>query len=113
MTQNRNKLIKLLIGNISNSIVHQILEMAVSKEIMAERYRKELVNSFEVALRYRKMLNPVDKPFLEKDMLYIRTKIIEKSKSELMIRISKGYKNIDLDLVEKLTEKTLKELNIL
>jgi len=51
MAQNRNKLIELFIGNISNSIIHKILEIAVSREFVADKYRKELIASPELAKR--------------------------------------------------------------
>jgi hypothetical protein len=49
MPQNRNKLIDLLIGDISNSIAHKILEKAVESDEISNRYRKELINSFKIA----------------------------------------------------------------
>jgi len=48
MTQNRNKLIRLFISNLSNSIVHTILEQAINREEIADKYRKELNNSFDI-----------------------------------------------------------------
>jgi len=117
VVQNRNKLIELFIGNISNSIVHQILEVAISKELMADkytdRYRKELMTSFEIAKRYREKINPVNGPLPDRDIAYIRTKIINKVRAELMIRISKGYKNIDLALVDELVDKALRDADII
>ena len=35
MPQNRNQLIELFIGNITNAIVHRILEKAIGKEVLA------------------------------------------------------------------------------
>jgi len=110
--QNRNKLIELFIGNISNSIVHEILERAVSKEPIADKYRKELITSFEVAKKYMEKINPLDRPLPNKDVEYIKTKIINKVRAELMTRISKGYKNIEISLVEELVDKALKNTNV-
>lgn len=112
MVQNRNKLIELFIGNISNAIIHEILERAVSKELMAGKYRKEITISFEVAKRYREKINPLNKLLPDKDAEYIKTKIINKVMAELMTRISKGYKNIELDLIEDLVDRALKNTNI-
>ena len=112
MAQNRNKLIELFIGNISNSIVHEVLEKAVSKELVADKYRKELITSLEVAKKYRKRINPINRPLLGKDVEYIKTKVINRARSELMIRISKGYKNINLSLIDELVDKALKNTNI-
>ncbi len=42
----------------------------------------------------------------------IKTGIINKVKSELLIRISKGYENINLDLAGELVNKALTDTNI-
>lgn len=113
MVQNRNKLINLFIGNISNSIIHDILERAIKNEEISNRYEKELTTSFEIAKKYRNKINPLNSIFPDKDIDYIKNKIRNKVKSELLIRISKGYKNIDLDLVEERIDKYLKDLKII
>ena len=112
MVQNRNKLIELFIGNISNFIVHEVLERAVSKEIIADKYRKELIISLKIAKKYREKINPIDGPLLDKDVEYIRRKIINKARAELIIRISKGYNDIDLSILEELVDEALKSTNI-
>jgi hypothetical protein len=114
MTQNRNKLIELFIGNISNSVVHIILEKAIEKEkgYLADKYRKESVNSFELAKKYREKINPIISPLPEKDFLYIKNKIIVKVKAELRVRILKGYDNLNLDIVEQEVNKFLRDMNI-
>ena len=48
MAQNRNKLIGLLIGNVSNAVIHKILEDAVEDEAIRKYYDKELLNSLEI-----------------------------------------------------------------
>ena len=112
MDQNRNKLIELFIGNISNAVLHKILEKAVTDTDIADRYNKEIKNSFEIAKQYRDKINPLIIPLPEKDVNYIKDKIIRKVKAELQIRISKGYKNINLDLVEQIMNELLKETKI-
>jgi len=112
MVQNRNKLINLFIGNVSNAVVHEILERAVSKEVMADRYRKELVTSLEIAKNYREKINPINRSLPDKDVAYIKEKIIARVKAEIMTRISKGYKNIDLNLIDSLTDKALRDSKI-
>ncbi len=112
MVQNRNKLIELFISNISNAIVHEVLERAVNEEFIADKYRKELTSSFELAKKYREKINPLDRLLPDKDISYIRNKIINKVKSELMIRILRGYENINLGLVEELVDKSLKDMKI-
>ena len=112
MVQNRNKLIELFISNISNAIVHEILELAVINELVADKYRKEFITSLEVAKKYREKINPVNKPLPRKDLEYIRAKIINRVRAELAIRISKGYKNIDLSHIETLTDNALKDADI-
>lgn len=109
MVQNKNKLIELFIGNISNSVVHTILEKAITNEDIRKRYDKELLTSFKVAMKYRKKINPIKGHLPEKDKKYIKEKIIKKAKSELKLRISKGYSNINLDLIGEVTDKFLKD----
>ena len=46
MVQNRNKLIELFVGNLSNSIVHEILERAVSFKWLVDKYDKEMLKAF-------------------------------------------------------------------
>ena len=114
MVQNRNKLIDIFIGNVSNVVVHRILERAVfDKEELFDRYRKEMINSFEIAKRYREKINPVSKPLSERDMFYVRERVIRKAISELSLRISKGYVNIDLDNVKMEDDIVLKEMRII
>ncbi|MEK6932825.1 MAG: hypothetical protein AABW56_03475 [Nanoarchaeota archaeon] len=113
MTQNRKKLIDLFIGNISNSIIHKILEKAIDKEEISVKYSKELVIGWEIAKEYRKKINPVNSPFPDKDIEYVKNRIKNKVKSELMLRILKGYKNIDLNLIEELVDKDLREMKII
>ena len=81
MVQNRNKLIDLFIGNISNSIVHKILENAVDDEAIAKRYDKELTTSRQIAKRYREKINPVTTALPAKDLSYIRARITNKINS--------------------------------
>ena len=113
MVQNRKKLIDLFIGNISNSIVHKILEKATDNKDLADKYNKELLNSLNIAKRYRNKINPVNAHFPNKDTEYIRNRIANKIKAELLLRISKGYKNIDLSLVEELVDAALKDTNVI
>ena len=109
---NRGKLIERFIGNISNSIVYQILEKAINQEEISGRYNKELLTSFNIAMKYREKINPVNSQLPKKDVLVIRKKIINKVRAEINLRISRGYENIDLNLIEKLTDKTLKNARI-
>ena len=112
MPQNRNKLIDLFIGNISTAITHEILIEAVKSKEIADHYQKEVENAVNISKKYREKINPVNAPLPNKDTSYIRTKIINKIKTELMNRISKGYKNIDLSLIDKLVDKVLKNLKV-
>ncbi|MAG19988.1 hypothetical protein CL618_00980 [archaeon] len=112
MVHNRNKLIDLFIGNISNSIVHKILEKAIDNEEIVSRYEKELLNSWEIAKKYREKINPKTK-LPEKDIEYVKDKIIKKVRKELVLRISKGYENIDLNLIEKLVDESLEKMEII
>ncbi|MBI2449096.1 hypothetical protein HYV49_02250 [Candidatus Pacearchaeota archaeon] len=111
MSQNRNKLIKLLIGNLSNSAVHRILEKSITdKEELSGKYRKEFLASFEIAKRYREKINPINEKLSQKDISFIKDKIIKKVRVELLIRISKGYGNIDVETIESEVDKLIKEI---
>ena len=112
MAQNRNKLIDIFIGNLANAAVHKILEMAVIDDILRKYYDKEMLNSIEIAKRYREKINPVNRTLQEKDISHIKSKVINKVKSELMLRIEKGYKNINLELVEGIIDKMLVDMKI-
>lgn len=112
MAQNRNNLISLFIGNIANAILHKILEQAVDDELLREYYDKELLNSVEIARIYRGKINPINRPLPEKDIEYIRGKVINKVNSELKLRIEKGYKNINLGLVEHIIDGMLISMKV-
>ncbi len=112
IVQNRNKLIEKLIGNLANAIVHMLLEKASENEELAKGYRKESEESLNQAEQYRNKINPISSPLQEKDIEYIKNKLINKVKAKLLTRIEDGYKNISLNLVEKLVENKLKEMNI-
>lgn len=110
---NKNKLIDLFVANIANSVVHKILEKAIDKEEIAERYSKEIKNSWEIAKKYREKINPVNSPLPDKDIEEIRKRIENKVKRELKLRIEKGYENINLELVKDFVEETLKEMGVI
>ena len=114
MTQNRNKLIELFISNISNIIVHNILENKIKNEKLdlEEKYRKELINSFNIAKKYREKINPINDCLPYKDSSYIKNKIKNKVTTELKLRINKGYKNINLSLINIEVNKVLKKLMV-
>ena len=114
MTQNRNKLIELFISNISNIIVHNILENAIKNERLdlEEKYRKELINSFNIAKKYREKINPINDCLPYKHSSYIKNKIKNKVITELKLRINKGYKNINLSLINIEVNKVLKKLMV-
>ena len=113
MVQNRTKLIELFISNLANSIVHEILERAIDREEIADKYRKEIKNSLDISKTYRKKINPVSSPLPTGDSLYIKKRIKKKVERELKLRIFRGYENIDLSLVDKEIEEYLKKLEIL
>jgi len=113
MNQNRNKLIDLFIGNVSNAIVHNILAKSTDNEEIKKRYNAEFGVSFNISKNYRVKINPIDSPMPEKDIDYIKNKIVRKVKAELLSRISEGYKNVNLNLIEIIVENILKEVNII
>lgn len=112
MKQNKNRLIDLLVGNISNAILHRILEKAIDNPEISNKYLTEIENSWEISKKYREKINPVDRCLPEKDVEEIRKKVINKVKAELQIRIAHGYNNINADLVEPFVDKALKEMKI-
>ena len=110
---NRNKLIDAFIGNISNSMAHEILKMAVDDETIRSRYLKELTTSMKTALNYRNKINLVNSKLQDEDVNYIKDKIIKRVRSKLSNRINEGYKNINLGLIEIIADKYLKEAKII
>jgi len=112
MVQNRNKLIDLFIGNAANSIVHKVLEIAIENSEIANKYNKELITSRDLAKKYREKINPKDSPLIERDIEYIKSRIINKIRAELLLRISNGYKNINLNLIDGFVDNFLKEMKI-
>ena len=112
MVQNRNKLIELFIGNISNSVLHKVLEKAADNDELSDKYNKEIMTSFDIAMKYREKINPISLPLPSQDIQYIRQKVINRVKSELQIRISKGYNGIDINLVEQFVDDAMKETRI-
>ncbi|MEK6895098.1 MAG: hypothetical protein AABX48_01105 [Nanoarchaeota archaeon] len=111
---NRNKLIEVFISNLANTIVHQILEKAAfDRPEKAEGYNKEFTNSWELAKRYREKINPINRSLPDKDIQKIKTKIANKVNTELKLRISKGYQNINLTLVEEFVDKVLIEMKVI
>lgn len=113
MPQNRKKLIELFIGNVSNAVIHKILEKAIiDNEEIIDKYNKESLLSLKIAASYRQKINPIKTILPEKDKIYIKNKVTSKVKLELNIRIAKGYKNIDLSLIEIFVNETLKDFKI-
>src|SRR3989344_8431761 len=96
MTQNRNKLIGLFIGNIANAVVHKILELAIDDELLRNYYGKELLNSVEIARKYREKINPINRPLPEKDIEYIKNKVISKVNSRVSVTLEKRIKTFNL-----------------
>lgn len=109
---NKNKLIEIFVSNLANAVIHQILEKTIDKIEIADVYNKEVKNSWEIAKKYREKINPINRNLPNKDAEEIKRKITNKVKSELRLRIEKGYENIDISLVEELVEKALSEMNI-
>jgi hypothetical protein len=73
--KNRNQLIEVFVSNLSNAIIHEILEQAIDKPEITEKYFKEVKNSWEIAKRYREKINPINKIFPEVDAEDIKIKI--------------------------------------
>ena len=89
------------------------VELVDSYLAKINKYNKELSTSIEIAKKYRERINPTKTILPNKDVDYIKIKIVNKVKAELMLRISKGYKNINLNLIENMVDKVLKDLKII
>ena len=113
MPQNRNKLIDLFISNISNAIVHRILSKSTNDEQIKKRYNAEFGVSLDISKNYRGKINPINNVLPEKDIDYIKNKIIKNVRAELISRISDGYKNINIDLIDIIVEEILKNNKII
>ena len=112
MSQNRNKLLQLLVGNLVNLVVHRVLEESAKEEILRNHYDKESVTSFEVAKKYREKINPIDRELPQRDLEQIKEQVFKRVNKELQMRMNKGYGGIDLDLVMNFLERELKNLEI-
>jgi len=112
MSQNRNKLLQLLTANLVNLVVHRVLEESAKEEMLRNHYDKESSVSFEVAKKYREKINPLNRELPEHDLSKIKEEVFRKTNNELKLRISKGYEGIDLNLMEVILEKVLKELEM-
>ncbi len=117
MPQNRNQFIDIFIGNLANAIVHDILEKSIINKAELEnkysnKYRNEVINSYNLAKKYRDKINPLDKTLPLKDIVYIKDKLKNKVQAELLTRISKGYQNINLKSIDKEIDDKLKELKV-
>ena len=89
------------------------MEKATEKSEIASVYAKEMKNSREISKIYREKINPLNTSLPEIDINYIKGKIKRKVQSELLLRISKGYTNINLDEVDEEIDKSLKEMKVI
>lgn len=109
---NRNKLLELFISNLSNVIIHTILQKAIEKPEISNVYAKEMKNSLDISKTYRQKINPLNSPLPQIDIDYIKSKLKRKVQSELLLRISKGYTNINLNIIDDEIDKLLNNLKI-
>lgn len=112
MSQNRNKLISLFIGNLANAVTHRILGKAIDDKNISLSYESEIKNSFDLALKYREKINPVNVPLPLKDIIAIKNKVNQKVTAELRKRDRIGYKNIDFLIIDKTIEEILDKSKI-
>ncbi len=111
MTQNRNKLLGLFVGNLSNAILHKILENAITDKNIANKYEKELTTSFALAMKYREKINP-STALPEKDIEYVKHVIMKRVTAELLLRIARGYTNLSCDSVEEIVDDFLRQAKV-
>lgn len=102
----------LFVGNMLNSAVHMILEKAVDEDNIRKHYDKEFSISLDIAKSYREKINPKNTTFHDKEVKDIKDRIIKKVRAELNLRISKGYQNINLELIEPTVNEILKKTRV-
>lgn len=112
MSQNRNKLLSLFIGNLSNAVIHKVLEEAIDNQEITLKYESEIKNSFNLALKYREKINPINTPLPLKDIIKIENKIYKNAVTELRKREQLGYNNIDLSIIPKIIENLLNKSQV-
>lgn len=105
-------MIDLFTGKISDVIVHEISDRAIDNPDISKKYLKEIKVSLDSADWYRKKINPIHRALPMKDIEIIKERVKRNVKSELMSRIKKGYKDINLDLVDELVNKHLRQMNV-
>lgn len=113
MVQNRNKLIDLFLGNLANAVIHEILGKAIDDENIRNHYSRELQASIDKARAYREKINPANAVLPDKDTGIIYDKLVSKVKVELQLRIARGYKNINMDLVDATARKFLVKMGVM
>jgi len=89
---NRNQLIERFISNLTNSIVHQVLEKSINNKEITEKYNKEFRNSWQQAKNYREKINPVNKnlPFERQEI----------SHEETVKHFNKANQNYKVEILE-------------
>jgi len=66
----------------------------------------------DIAKKYRQKINPINSALPDRDIFYIKESIIRKVRTELLLRISKGYENINVNSIEEEVDKSLKAVSI-
>lgn len=110
MTQNRNKVLSLMTGSLSNAIVHSILELSCDETALKEKYKKEASDSFQIALKFRNRINPLFRLLPQRSLIEIR--VARRVEAELNNRIKRGYVGVDMTLVRTQIEEYFRELRI-
>ncbi len=90
-----------------------ILEKAIDEDNLRKHYNKEFSISLEIAKSYREKINPKNIVFHGKEIKDIKDRIIKKVRAELNLRISKGYENIDIELIGPTVNKVLKKTRVI
>lgn len=108
MPQNRNKLIKHLIGHLATAVTHRILQEAIEEEHLRNYYGKEAAHALEKAIEYRNGINPEVFSIEETDAL--RQRITQNVRNELQKRQEKGYTGIDFSRIAIVTDELLAQM---
>jgi len=112
MSPNKPQIIKKLLGNLTNSIVHSTLAESTDIPELKKRYFKEAETSMNIALKNRHLIHPIDLFVTAKLSEKILSQIQQKVKIKLKKRISDGYQNINIAYSMTLIGIQLEKLKI-
>lgn len=108
MPQNRNKLMKHLVGHLANAVTHRILQEAIEEDSLRNYYGKEAAHALEKAIEYRRGINPSVLSPEEADAL--KQRIAQNVRNELQKRQERGYTGIDFSRIATVMDELLAQV---